>query len=511
MSDFENFLDYVGEINDLLCTINILNWDANSNMPASGAKTRGMQLGTLSKLAQERLTADEFGKLIAKAERAVASESKSSYRFRMVEQTREAYDISRRVPAALLEEHARNRSVAEKVWVQAKANNDFAQFAPYIEKFVALNQEMCAAIGYGDGHPYDAMLRRYEPGMTVTRLKTMFAELKNRLKPLLDQIVTSDVQMPIEILKGDYPADQQRAYCIQLAEKLGYDIGRGQHADSPHPFEISFTSNDVRITNRYKPDILAGGLFGMIHETGHALYEQGIDPQLARTPLATDFLSQYAVGGTSFGAHESQSRLWENQIGRSRQFWKLHFKELQDNFPTQLHEADAEQFYRAINHVEPSLIRVEADEVTYNFHIMLRFEIEMGLLDGSISVNDLPDVWRRKMVEYLGVEPPDDSRGVLQDIHWAFGQMGTFPAYSIGNIMSAQVFQAAHSQLPDLAVNLAEGRYRPLLDWLIENMYRHGRAYSPDELLVKMGGERLNAEPYLDYVEQKYSDLYQLR
>lgn len=510
MNDFETFLDYVGEINDLLCTINILNWDANSNMPPAGARTRGRQLGTLVKIAQERMTADKFGALIAKAEDAIAAEPKTSYKFRMVEQSRDAYDISRRIPSALLEEHAQNRSIAEKVWIEAKANNDFAQFAPFIEKFVAINREICAAIGYGDGHPYDAMLRRYEPGMTVVRLKGMFGELKNRLKPLLDQIVASDVQLPTGILSGDYPVDQQRAYCIMLAEKLGYDIGRGQHADSPHPFEISFTSNDVRITNRYKPNFLAGGLFGMIHETGHALYEQGVDPKLARTPLATDFLSQYAVGGTTFGAHESQSRLWENQIGRSRQFWQLHFAELQSYFPDQLGQVDAETFYQAVNHVEPSLIRVEADEVTYNFHIMLRFEVEMGLLDGSIAVNDLPALWRQKMIDYLGVEPPDDSRGVLQDVHWSFGQMGTFPAYSIGNVMSAQVFQAAHAQVPHLAGDLAQGRYRPLLDWLIDNMYRHGRAYSPDELLVNMGEERLNIEPYLAYMEQKYSDLYQL-
>ncbi|MEM7112585.1 MAG: carboxypeptidase M32 [Chloroflexota bacterium] len=507
MTPFEEFSSYIGEINDIFCAISLLNWDANTNMPSGGAKVRGQQMATLVKLAQERFTSNKMGTLLARAETAVSHESPRSYNARAVTSTRHAYDVARRIPATLLGEHVANRSLAEQAWQEAKANDDFGRFAPYLERYVALNREITAVIGYDD-HPYDAMLLRYEPGMTVARLQPLFAELKAGLLPLLDQVVNSGVKMPVEILHGDFPVGQQKAFCYQIAQAFGYDMTRGHFGEAPHPFEISFTRQDVRITNRYQPSFLAGGLFGMLHEAGHALYEQGVDPQLTRTALATDFLSQYAVGGVTFGAHESQSRLWENQIGRSEPFWQRHFSELQTYFPQQLANVDAHTFYRAVNHVEPSYIRVEADELTYNLHIMLRLELEMGLLDGSITVNELPQIWREKMESYLGVVPPTDTLGVLQDIHWAFGQMGTFPAYTIGNVMSAQFFQAAHAAMPDLADQLADGNYRPLRLWLTENIYRHGRAYSPDELLEAATATTLQTKPYLDYLQAKFSDLY---
>ena len=508
---FTQFFDYVAEINDLLCTINILNWDANTNMPLDGATVRGKQVATLVKLTQEKLTAPALGELIARAEDELAGTDRADYRVCMVAEAKRAYDIARRVPPALLAEIAAERSIAEKEWGAAKADNDFPRFAPYLEKFVTLNREMIAAIGVpAGGHPYDVMLARTEPWMTVAQLQPIFEQLKGRLKPLLDRIVTSDVKLPVELLSGDFPVDQQKRFCYQIAERLGYDMRRGHFAESPHPFEISFTRQDVRITNRYQPDFLAGGLFGMLHEVGHALYEQGIDPQLTRSALATDFLSQYAVGGVTFGMHEAQSRLWENQIGRSRPFWGLHYDALQACFPTALGHIDVETFYRAINHVAPSLIRVEADEVTYNFHIMLRVELEMGLLDGSITVNELPALWRSKMESGLGVVPERDSEGVLQDIHWAFGQMGTFPAYTLGNIISAQLLEGARQQVARLDEHLAAGRYAPLLDWLTENIYRHGRAYPPDQLLTSAVGAGLDTDPYLTYLETKYTDLFEL-
>ena len=279
---------------------------------------------------------------------------------------------------------------------------------------------------------------------------------------------------------------------------------------APHPFEISFTRNDVRITTRYDANYLPMSLFAALHEAGHGLYEQNIATELTRSALTADFLGQYAVGGTSYGAHEFSSRMWENQIGRSREFWQLHFNRLKEIFPQQMGAADAELFYRAVNRVRPSLIRVEADEVTYNLHIMLRTEIEMALLEGDIAVDDLPEIWDAKMEEYLGLTPPDDRRGVLQDVHWSFGGFGNFPCYTIGNIMSAQVLASAHAHLPDLAATLARGDYRTLLNWLSDNIYRHGRAYSTDELLTRISGEGLNTAPLLQYLEKKYSDLYGL-
>ena len=291
---------------------------------------------------------------------------------------------------------------------------------------------------------------------------------------------------------------------------IGFDYDRGRLDSAPHPFEISFTRDDVRITTRYDANYLPMSLFAALHEAGHGLYEQNIAPELTRTALTADFLGQYAVGGASFGAHEFSSRLWENQIGRSRAFWGRHFDRLRAAFPQQMAAADAEFFYRAVNRVRPSLIRVEADEVTYNLHIMLRTEIEMALLEGAIAVDDLPEVWNAKMQAYLGLTPPDDRRGVLQDVHWSFGGFGNFPTYTIGNIMAAQVLAAAHEQMPDLAAKLAAGDYRTLLTWLTENIYRHGRAYRADELLRRVSGESLNTAPLLAYLENKYSDLYSL-
>ena len=303
-----------------------------------------------------------------------------------------------------------------------------------------------------------------------------------------------------------YPADKQRAFALEIAQQFGYDLRRGRLDASAHPFEISFTRQDVRITTRYQENYLPGALFGLFHETGHALYEQGVDPTLTRSALTTDFLGLYAVGGASYGTHESQSRLWENQIGRSLAFWQLHFGTLQRTFPEQLADVDVAQFHRAVNRVRPSLIRVEADEVTYNLHIMLRVEIEMALLDGTLAVADLPAAWNAKMQEYLGLTPPTDTQGVLQDIHWSTGLVGSFPTYTIGNIMSAQFMAAVRRGVAGLDAALAGGDYQPLLAWLTENIYRHGRAFSPSELLVRATGEDLQTGPYLDYLESKFGE-----
>ncbi|MDO9066642.1 MAG: carboxypeptidase M32, partial [Chloroflexota bacterium] len=299
----------------------------------------------------------------------------------------------------------------------------------------------------------------------------------------------------------------QRAFALEVAQAFGYDLNRGRLDRSAHPFEISFTRQDVRITTRYNRRYAPMALFGVWHETGHALYEQGVDPALTRSALTTDLLDLYAVGGASYGAHESQSRLWENLVGRSRAFWQRHFPRLYEFFPQQLADVDAETFYRAVNRVRPSPVRTEADEVTYNFHVMLRVEVESGLLDGTLAVKDLPTVWAGKVQEYLGVTPPDDARGVLQDIHWSSGLVGSFPTYTVGNIMSAQFFAAARRDVAGLDDSLAQGDYAPLRAWLTEHVYRHGRAYSPTELLQRSTGSGLDVGPYLAYLTKKYDDL----
>ncbi|MCB9161832.1 MAG: carboxypeptidase M32 [Caldilineaceae bacterium] len=506
MAAYADFVAYVAEINDLLCAMNLLAWDARTQMPPGGAATRGAQLATLTGIAQARITSDAFARLIDGAAADLTGADGDSYEVRAVASARAAHDLARRIPAALAVALAERKALAQRAWEEAKPANDFAHFAPHLSAMVELNRELADAIGY-DEHPYDALLLQYEPDMTAARLTALFADLKAGILPLLDRIRQQD-EPRSDFLYRSYPALQQRAFALEIARIFGYDLDRGRLDASAHPFEISFTRQDVRFTTRYQERYLPGAVFGVFHETGHALYEQGVDPALTRTALTTDFLGLYAVGGASYGTHESQSRLWENQVGRSRAFWQLHFPRLQEHFPDQLADVDAEQFYRAVNRVRPSLIRVEADEVTYNLHIMLRVEIEMGLLDGSIAVADLPEVWRAKADAYLGVTPPTDTEGVLQDIHWSSGHFGSFPTYTIGNVMAAQFMAAAQRDVAGLDDRLAAGDYAPLLAWLTENIYRHGRAFSPEELLVCTTGAPLSTGPYLAYLRTKFDDLY---
>jgi carboxypeptidase Taq len=507
MTAYDDLSRHIAEINDLCCVINLLTWDARTQMPAGGAVTRGEQLATVTRIAQERFTSDTTGHLLDAAEAEVAGEDQDGYRARACAQVREAYELSRRVPAELMADLAGLKVEAQQVWQEARATNDFSRFAPYLARMIRLNQQLAEAIGYEE-HPYDALLLRYEPGMTAARLRDLFAALRTGLLPLVERGAPASKNVRSDFLARDYPEDSQRAFAIEIAQLYGYDLNRGRLDRSAHPFEISFTRNDVRITTRYNRRYAPGAIFGLLHETGHALYEQGVDPALTRSALTTDLLDLYAVGGASYGTHESQSRLWENLVGRSRPFWQLHFSRLQGYFPEQLAGVDAETFYRAVNRVLPSPIRVEADEVTYNFHIMLRVEIEMALLEGRLGVKELPEAWNAKVQEYLGIPVPDDARGVLQDIHWSTGLIGSFPTYTIGNVMGAQFLAAARRAVPDLNAALARGDYAPLRGWLTENVYRHGRAFSPDELLRRAAGSPLDPGPYLAYLTDKYNDLF---
>jgi carboxypeptidase Taq len=509
MTGYDELSQHIASLNDVLNSISILNWDARTQMPPGGAKTRGHQLATLSKIAQEMFIGDETARLLDAAEADVASEDPDSYRARAVAQTREYYEIMRRIPAQLIGDIAELSPESQQVWERAKNTNDYALFAPYLQKMLDLNKQLADAVGYEE-HPFDALVFEYEPSMTAAKLKALFADLKDGLKPLLDAIVANDRPLEVDLWQHEYDIPKQKAFALEIAEKFGYDLNRGRLDIAPHPFEVSFTREDVRITTRYSKNYLPMALFGTLHETGHGLYEQGVSPELTRSALTTDFLGQYAVGGTSYGAHESQSRLWENQIGRSKAFWENHFGRLTEYFPEQLADVDADFFYRAVNRVSPSLIRVEADEVTYNFHIMLRVEIEMGLLDGTFNVEELPGVWNEKMEEYLGVIPEADGEGVLQDVHWSGGGFGSFPGYTVGNVMSAQFLEAAHRDVDGLEVKLAQGDYAPLLGWLTENVYQHGRAYSATELLQRTSGQDLTTGPYIDYLTEKFTDLYQL-
>ncbi len=507
MSAYEDLTEQVAQVNDILNAISVLTWDARTQMPPGGAETRGQQLATLSSLAQERLTSERLKAALAEAEKDISNGDITQTR--TVESIRKAVELFERIPPALTADLARLKTVSQDVWAEARKNSDFGLFAPYLEQMVTLNRRLAEAIGYTD-HPYDALLRQYEPGLTTRTLQDLFASLKEGILPLLGEIRTHGQEPRWDFLIRDFPENRQREFNVRLAELFGYDFARGRLDTSAHPFEISFTRQDVRITTRYDCHYLPMSLFGTLHEVGHALYEQGVSPELIRSALTSDFLGFYAVGGASYGTHESQSRLWENLVGRSRPFWERHFSGLQEVFPEQLQDVDSTTFYGAVNRVSPSLIRVEADEVTYNLHIMLRVELETALLEGNLEVADLPEAWNAKVGEYLGLTPPDDASGVLQDIHWSAGLFGSFPTYTVGNVMASQFFEAAKAQVAGLDEALAAGDYALLRGWLTETIYRHGRTYTPRELLERATGRSLDVAPYLEYLNSKYRELYDL-
>ena len=499
------FAERMGQVNDILNAKSILAWDARTMMPPGGAETRAKQLATLSVLARDHLVADETRSLLDKAEAEVFSLPADSVERTICAQTREAIDYHLRIPADLVRRRAETGSIGQDIWARARAADDFATFAPVLEETVALNREMAEHIGYS-AHPYDALMHRFEPGETVASLNTLFATLREGMLPLLRAIAQKEGPR-FDFLQRPFPKEQQLAFGLKMAERVGYDLNRGRLDTTVHPFEVSFTRNDVRITTRVVEEWMPACLFGSLHEAGHALYEQYCDPSFTRTPLATDLVGLYAVGGVSFGAHESQSRLFENHVGRSREFWELNFAEAQAAFPDQLSDIDAESFWRAVNRVAPGFIRVEADELTYDFHIMLRVDIEAALIDGSLKVADLPEAWNAKIKEYLGLDVPNNRLGVLQDVHWSSGQIGTFCNYTIGNVMAGQLFEVA-TQDAAVAEGMASADYVPLRKWMTEHVHRHGRRYNRNELLEKATGRALDPAPYIAHLTAKYSEIY---
>lgn len=493
----------VAAVNDVLNATSVLTWDSRTMMPPGGAQTRGHQIATLTRVARDLLLSPETEAALAAAERAVEGLPDDAPEQRIVAQTRHAFEHHRRVPASLIQERAALRTVAPAAWIEGRAKSDFSIFSPYLAKTVELSRAYADCIGWSE-HPYDAMVSIYEPGETAASLTRLFAILRAGMQPILDAARSRPAPRS-DFLFRDFPEEGQKAFGLSMAEKLGYDLRRGRLDTTVHPFEVSFTRNDVRITTRYNRNYLPASLFGTAHETGHGLYEQGVDPAYTRTTLATDLVGLYAVGGTSFGAHESQSRLWENHIVRTRTFWQLHFPELQRHFPNQLGDVSAEEFYRAVTRVEPGFIRVEADELTYDFHIMLRVDIECALMDGSLKVADLPAAWNAAIERDLGLDVPEDSKGVLQDVHWSTGYIGSFPTYTIGNVMASQVMETLRRQESGLDAAIEAGDYAGLAEALRSKIWQHGRRFMRDELLVRETGRGLDPAPYLAYLDGKYA------
>jgi carboxypeptidase Taq len=504
----EKLFTAISTVNDLLNAASVLTWDSRTMMPAGGASSRGSQIATLMVLAQERLISTETRHALDGAEVETANLPSDDANRQAVAAIRHAVSHHLRIPADLLRRKAELRTSAQAIWVQARADKDFSAFAPALEQTVALQRETAEAMGY-EAHPYDAMLMQYEPGETAASLRTLFASLRAGIAPLLGAVQSA--QDPAShFLHRHFPEQAQRGFALTLADRIGYDLQRGRLDKTIHPFEVSFTRNDVRITTKYREDYLPPALFGTLHEAGHGIYEQNISPDFTRTVFATDLVGLYAVGGTSYGAHESQSRLYENHIGRSRVFWQHHFAALQAAFPEALRDVDADSFHRAVNRVRPGFIRIEADELTYDLHIMLRVELEIRLMDGSLRVADLPEAWSAGMKSSLGLDVPDAAQGPLQDIHWSSGTIGSFCSYTIGNIMAAQLMQAMRTDRPEVSTAIQAGDYLPLRTWLTENVHQHGRRHSRDVLLTRATGRPLDVAPYLAYLNTKYREIYTL-
>lgn len=501
-------IEVMGRVNDFLNAGSVLSWDSRTMMPKSGSQTRAKQLATLAVAARNLLCSAEAKHALDGAEAEVADMDQASPQARIVAQVREAITYHEKIPAELLRRKTELGAATHSVWADARKKADFSLFAGALSQMVDINREMAQAIGFDD-HPYDALMYRFEPGATKKGLDTLFAQLRDGMLPLVRAIEGAEKPRS-DFLFRDFPEDAQMLFALKMAERIGYDLDRGRLDLTVHPFEVSFTRNDVRITTRVARDYMPMSLFGALHEAGHAMYEQNVDPAYTRTPLATDLISLYAVGGVSFGAHESQSRLWENHVGRSRAFWVNHMDKIRAAYPGLLDDVTPEEFYRAVNRSEPSLIRVEADELTYDFHVMVRCELEAALVDGSLQVADLPAAWSATMKDYLGVDVPDDAQGVLQDVHWSSGQIGTFCNYTVGNIMAAQLFETATTQNAGIQQGLDNGDYTPLRDWLNTHVAQHGRRFTRDELLQKATGRPLDAAPYLAYLKKKYSEIYAL-
>ncbi len=512
MSDpIEALRAHLAPIDDLESAAAVLAWDQETFMPDGGAEARARQLSTLQSTAHERFVSDETGELLDRAADATEDADPLDDGASLVRVTRRDYERARRVPASLVAELSEATSRAKQAWKKARAEDDFTIFAPHLETLVDLSVEKAEAIGYEDT-PYDALLQEFEPGLTTAEVADTFGTLREDLVPLVDAITDAPraergsssraaTALDDDLLRRSYPQQKQKAFGEQVLADLGYDFDRGRQDMSAHPFTTSFSVDDVRITTRYDEDYLPSALFSMIHEGGHALYEQGIDPALDRTPLGD---------GASLGVHESQARLWENHVGRSRPFWRHYFPKLQDAFPDAVGDASLDAFYRAVNRVEPSLIRVEADEVTYNLHVMLRFELERGLIDGTVAVGELPARWNEAMDDFLGVVPDTDADGVLQDVHWSMGSFGYFPTYTLGTLTAAQLMAAIREEISDLDARLADGDFDPLLDWLRTHVHQHGRKHTAPQLLERVTGRALSATPWLQYARDKFGALYGL-
>lgn len=493
----KRFYELVKKIKSYNEAINVMYWDLRTGAPKNGVEGRSEVIGMLSSEVFQMKTSSVMEQLLnqlSKHEEELDQITQKSVHLLKKELYRD-----KKIPKDKYQEYVVLVSNAESVWEEAKKKNDFSLFKPYLEKIVKFNQEFIELWGY-EGNKYNALLDQYEPGMTVEQLDPIFKDLKDALVPLIQKVAKA-APVDTSFLKKEYDPHQQKELCQFILRKMGYDFEAGRLDETVHPFQITLNRGDARVTTKFEKNDLTTALFGTMHEGGHAQYEQNISKDLEKTPLAE---------GSSMGIHESQSRFWENMIGRNSLFWDAYYEYLVSYFPEQLGNIPKEDFYRAVNEMKPSLIRTEADELTYNFHIMIRYEIEKGLINGTIKVEELPTIWKEKMQEYLGIVPNTDAEGVLQDVHWSGGMIGYFPTYALGNIYAAQFYHQLKLELPNFNELLQKGDLIPIKNWLDDKIHRFGKAKTPNELLKDVTHESLNAKYLIEYLTEKVKDIYQV-
>lgn len=495
---YDRLLSLSKEIYLLNSCMSVLDWDQKTYIPKEGVQHRGNQLALLAGISHQKATVPEIGDLLKQLEGSSLQSDPDSFEASNIREIKHSYDKLVKIPKSLVEELTRVTTVAHEVWADARKKSDFLIFLPYLEKIIQLKHQQAEAVGY-EKHPYDALLDDFEPGATIDKVAKVFADFRQELVDLVKAIADSGKHPDTSILERNYPAERQNRFGKEAATAIGYDFQKGRLDVTVHPFCTGIGPGDVRITTRYNPNHFGQAFFGILHEAGHGMYEQGLDPERYGTP-----------GGdsVSLGIHESQSRMWENLVGRSKPFWKHFFPKAQKIYPEALGDVKFDDFFFAINDVVLSFIRVEADEVTYNLHILVRFEIEQEFFNGDLSPKDIPGAWNEKFKNYFDLVPPDDAQGCLQDVHWSSGYIGYFPTYSLGNLYSSQFFNQAKKELGDLDEQFARGEFGNLRKWLKEKIHLQGQRYRAEKLVEVVTGKPLSHRPLMDYLKAKYGELY---
>lgn len=493
----KEFLDYVKKMSAYQEALSVLYWDLRTGAPKDGVEQRSEVIGVLSSEIFNMSTSEEMASYINTLS---SSENLSDLVKKTVEECKKEYDRNKKIPAQEYRDYVILQSKAESIWEEAKEKSDFEMFRPYLEKLVETTKKFIGYWGYKE-NKYNTLLDMYEPGVTVDVLDHVFGQLRERIVPLVKQIADSPNKPETQFLFDHFPREKQRDFSLKILEQMGYNFNAGRLDQTVHPFAIGMNPGDVRVTTKYDEQDFRTAVFGTIHEGGHALYEQNLSKELIGTPLCT---------GTSMGIHESQSLFYENFVGRNPFFWKKNYELLKQYSNGQFSDVALEDYCRAINESKPSLIRIEADELTYALHIMIRYEIEKGLFNDEIEVKDLPQIWNEKYEQYLGIRPKNDAEGVLQDVHWAGGSFGYFPSYALGYMYAAQFKHAMLKDLPQFDQLLEQGNLKPIQEWLTEKVHQFGKLKQPLEILHSVTGEGLNADYLAEYLTAKYKDVYQL-